>query len=158
MAAVDVELQSHSNNRRGYRRLSRAAFACLPAGKRDVILAPIADAVHISIGGWRSFYNTTIMCTYNALCTDDTDTPVSCDKRFRNFWGVCSNLSPISSNVSSVRTWSLRFTFLFFRKTLSLDIFLETLLEICVVFQNTTFYFSYTYCEYTRVHAMRIPV
>ena len=22
-----------------------------------------------------------------ALCTDDTDTPVSCDKRFRDFWG-----------------------------------------------------------------------
>ena len=39
-----------------------------------------------------------------ALYTGDTDAPVFCDKRFRDFWGVCSNLSLISSNVPSVRT------------------------------------------------------
>ena len=33
------------------------------------------------------------------LCTDDTDTPVSCDKCFRDILGVCSNLLPISFNV-----------------------------------------------------------
>ena len=49
-----------------------------------------------------------------ALCTDDTDTPVSCDKRLRFFWGLYCNLSPSSSNVSSLRTWRRLFTFLFF--------------------------------------------
>ena len=57
-----------------------------------------------------------------ALCTDDTDTPVSCDTRFREFWGVCSNLSPISSNVSSLRIWRRRFTFLFFTEQVSLNL------------------------------------
>ena len=58
-----------------------------------------------------------------ALCTDDTDTAVSCHKRFRDFWGgVCSNLSPISSNVSSVRTRCRRFTFLFFMEPVCLNL------------------------------------
>ena len=56
-----------------------------------------------------------------ALCTDDTDTPVSCDKRLR-FSGICSNLSPISSNVSSVRTWHRRLTFLFFTEPVYLNL------------------------------------
>ena len=97
-------------------------------------------------------------------------TSVSCDKRFRYFWSVCSNLSPISSNVSSVRTWRWRFTFLFFTEPISLNLlacllillgYVQVLLEILFeifVFQNTTFCFSYTYCEYTHVHTMRIPV
>ena len=36
-----------------------------------------------------------VLCNFSnfvALCTDDTDTPVSSDKRFRDFWGVCCNL------------------------------------------------------------------
>ena len=57
-----------------------------------------------------------------ALCTDDTDTPVSCNKRFRDFWRVCSNLSPISSKVSSVRTLRQWFTFLFFTEPVSLNL------------------------------------
>ena len=57
-----------------------------------------------------------------ALCTDDADTPVSCDKRFRDFWGVFSNLSPISSNVSSVKTRRRWFTFLFFTEPVSLNL------------------------------------
>ena len=66
--------------------------------------------------GWCNACTTGILYGFNfsnfvALCTDDTDTPVSCDKCFRDFWGVCSNLSPISSNV---RTWCWRWTFLFF--------------------------------------------
>ena len=56
------------------------------------------------------------------LCTDDTDTtPFSYDKRFRDFWGACSNLSPISSNVSSLRTWHRRLTFLFFTEPVYLN-------------------------------------
>ena len=47
-------------------------------------------------------------------------TSVSCNKRFRDFLGVCSNLSP--SNVSSVRTWRRRFTFLFFAEPVSLNL------------------------------------
>ena len=87
------------------------------------------------------------------------------------FGGVCSNLSPISSNVSSLRTWRRQSTFLFFTEPVSLNILAcllsvlglgtglpGNLLEICVVFQNTTFCFSYTYCENTHVHAMRFPV
>ena len=57
-----------------------------------------------------------------ALYTDDTDTPVFCDKHFRDFLGVCSNLSLISSNVSSLRTWRRRFTFLFLTEPVSLNI------------------------------------
>ena len=57
-----------------------------------------------------------------ALCTDDTDTPVSYDNRFRDFWRVCSNLSPISSNVSFVRTLRRRLTFLFFTEPVSLNL------------------------------------
>ena len=56
-----------------------------------------------------------------ALCTDDTDTPVSCNKRSSDFWRVCSNLLPVSSNVSSVRTWHRRLTFLFFMEPVSLN-------------------------------------
>ena len=63
-----------------------------------------------------------IFSNFVALCTDDTDTPVSCDKRFRDFGGVCSNLSPISSNVSSVRSWRQRLTFLFFTEPVSLNL------------------------------------
>ena len=54
-----------------------------------------------------------------ALCTDDTGTPVSCDKCFRDFWRICSYLSPISSNV---RTWCWRSTFLFFTDPVSLNL------------------------------------
>ena len=57
-----------------------------------------------------------------ALCTDDRDTPVSCHKGFRDFWRVCSNLSPISSSVSSVRTLHRLLTFLFFTEPVSLNI------------------------------------
>ena len=53
-----------------------------------------------------------------ALCTDETGTPVPCDKHFRDFWGVCSNPSPISSNV---RTWRRRLTFLFFMEPASFN-------------------------------------
>ena len=56
-----------------------------------------------------------------ALCTDDSDTQISCDKRFRDFWGVCSNLSPVSSNVYSLRTWRQRLTFLLFTEPVSLN-------------------------------------
>ena len=38
------------------------------------------------------------------------------------FWGFCSNLSPISFNVSSVRTWRGRLTFLFFTEPVSLNL------------------------------------
>ena len=51
-------------------------------------------------------HNTYTVCNFGnfvALSTDDTDTRVFCDKRFRDFWRVCPNLSPISSNVSHVR-------------------------------------------------------
>ena len=80
-------------------------------------------------------------------------------------------LSPVSSNVSSVRTSRRPLTFLFFTEPISLNHlacllialgigtgYLETLLEICVMIQNRTFCFSYMYCEYTQVHTMRIPV
>ena len=60
-----------------------------------------------------------LKCTNNILCTNDTGTPVSCDKHFRDFWGVCSNLSPFSSNV---RTWRWRLTFLFFMEPVSLNL------------------------------------
>ena len=62
------------------------------------------------------------LSNFVAICTDATDTPVSCDKRFRDFWRVCYNLSPISSNVSSVRTWRRRLTFLFFTEPVSLNL------------------------------------
>ena len=51
-------------------------------------------------------HNMYCICNFSnvvALCTDDTDTLVFYDKRFRDFWEVCSNLSPMSSNVSSLR-------------------------------------------------------
>ena len=38
------------------------------------------------------------------------------------FGGVCSNLSSISPNVSSVRTWRRRFTFLFFTEPVFLNL------------------------------------
>ena len=67
-------------------------------------------------------HNTYTVCNFSnfvALCIDDSNTPVSCDKRFRDFWWLCSNLSPISCNVSSVRTWRRWFTFLFFTEPVS---------------------------------------
>ena len=66
-------------------------------------------------------YNLYNFSNFVTLCTDDTDTPVSCDERFRDFWRVCSILSPVSSNVSSVRTWRRRLTFLFFTEPVSLN-------------------------------------
>ena len=65
-----------------------------------------------------------------ALCTDDTDTPVSCDERFRDFWELCSNLSAISFNVSSVRTWRRRLTFLFFTEPVSLNLLARLLIVL----------------------------
>ena len=127
--------------------------------------------------GWCNACTTGILYGFSfsnfvALCTDYTDTtPVSYDKRIRDFWGHVQFLSPISPNVSSVRTWRRWLNFVFFMKPVSLNplacllivlgldtVVLETLVEICVLFQNTTFCFSYTYCEYTHVHTLRIPV
>ena len=63
---------------------------------------------------------------FAALCTDGTDIPVSCDKHFRDFWELSSNLSPISSNVSSVRTWRQQLTFLFFYGACFLESFSQS--------------------------------
>ena len=73
--------------------------------------------------GWCNACTTGILYGFSfsnfvVLCTDDTD---SYDKRFRDFWGVCSNLSQISSNVSSFRTWRRELTFLFFTQPVSLN-------------------------------------
>ena len=58
---------------------------------------PDEEATHcakVCIFTIRTVYN---FSNFVALCTDDTDTPVSCDERFRDFWRLCSNLSPIIS-------------------------------------------------------------
>ena len=46
------------------------------------------------------------------------------------FGGVCSNLTPISSNVSSLRTWRQRFTFLFFTEPVSFNILASLLIVL----------------------------
>ena len=67
-------------------------------------------------------YTVSNFSNFVALCTDDTDTtPVSYDKHFRDFWGACSNLSPVSSNVSSFRTWRRGLTFIIFTQPVSLN-------------------------------------
>ena len=124
-------IQSFPNTMHGYRRLSLAALAVRLANKQDCILTLLPNTHYV------------ISVQF---------------------------LSPISSNVSSVRTWRRRLAFLFFTESVSLNLLacllivglaqvvLETWLEICVVFQNMTFCFSYTYCEYTDIYTMRIPV
>ena len=87
--------------------------------------------------------------------------------------GLCSNLSPVPSIVSSVRTWRRRFTFLFFAEPVSLNILACLLIVLGLgtgppgnltrnlrrVSEHDFLLFIYgTYCEYTQVHAMRIPV
>ena len=66
-------------------------------------------------------YGFSFISNFVALCTDNTDTPVSCDKRFRDFWAVCSNLLPILSHVSSFRTWRRGLKFLFFTQPVFLN-------------------------------------
>ena len=61
-----------------------------------------------------------IFSNFVALCTDDTDTPVSCDKGFRNFWRVCSNLFPnliycfFCKNITSTVDFSILYRACFF--------------------------------------------
>jgi hypothetical protein len=43
-------------------------------------------------------------CNFVAPCTDDFDTPVSCDNHPKDFRGHPSEGSPVSSSVSSERT------------------------------------------------------
>ena len=67
----------------------------------------------------RTVYVISVILLLFVQTTQDT-TPVSYDKRFRDFWGT-SNLSPISSNVFSFRTCRRRLTFLFFTQPVSLN-------------------------------------
>ena len=91
-----------------------------------------------------------------ALCTDDTVTPVSCDKRFRDFLGVCSNLSPISSNV---RTWRWRLTFLFFTEPVSLNLLACLLIVLGYRHRSSwKLYSKFASCLSTRLFAFHIPV
>ena len=90
-----------------------------------------------------------------------TDTPVSCDKRFRDFWGVCSNLSPISSNVSFCKNMTLTVDFSILYGACFFESFSlspncagirhrsswKLYLKSASCFRKTTSCFSYTYCE-----------
>ena len=79
----------------------------------------------------------------------------------------------ISSNVSSVRTWRRRLTFLFFTEPVSLNLLACLLIVLGLgtgrpgnltrnlrrVTEHDFLLFIYsTYCEYTHVHTMRISV
>ena len=168
---IDVHLQ---NGDVGIYRLW--LFIYVNAVSVVVVIGAVCDMPGLEFSLCERVYihNTYSICNFSnfvSLCTDDTDTPFSCDKRFRDFLGVCFNLSSISSTVSYVRIWHRQLTFLFFTEPVSLN-FLAcllivlgigtgrpgTLLEFCVVFQNMTFCFWYTCCGYTHVHTMRVPV
>ena len=93
-----------------------------------------------------------------ALCTDDTDTTVSSDKCFRAFWGVCSNLSPISSNVSSVRTWCRWLTFPFFTEPVSLNHLARLLIVLGLGTCLPGNYSKFASCFRTRLSAFHICI
>jgi hypothetical protein len=58
-----------------------------------------------------------------AVLAPDFDTPVSSARHFSDFLGVCSSLAPMSSNFSSVSTWSLCFCFLSVKSPVVLSLF-----------------------------------
>ena len=126
---IHLLIQSFPNTTCGYRRLLLVALACLTQFPNTHSFISVQFPSRWSCASTyickvetlaftdcdmptqefslceRVYIHNTYICNFSnfvALFTDNTDAPVSCDKCFRDFWGVCSNLSPISSNVSSL--------------------------------------------------------
>ena len=128
----------------------------------EVVIVAIYDMHRQEFSLFERVIFTIRICNFSnfvAVCTDDTDTPVSCNERFRHFWRVCSNLLPISSNVSSVRTWRRRFTFLFFTEPVSLKLF--SLSPKCTGIRHRSswnIYLKFASCFRTRLSAFHVRI
>ena len=89
------------------------------------------------------------------LCTNRKDTPVSCDKRFRDFWVFFSNLSLFSFSVSSNMSSTVDFSILYgasFFESFSLS-------PNCLGIRHRSswkFYSKFASCFRTRLSAFHI--
>jgi hypothetical protein len=71
---------------------------------------------------------------YVAVLALDFDTPVSWTRRFSDFLGVCTSLTPMSSSFSSVSTRRLCFCFMSIKSPVDLSLF--TKLWIVCLLEN----------------------
>ena len=75
-----------------------------------------------------SQYHVVILCGFNfksvvAFQAENCETPVFCDNLLRDFLGLRSNVCPISSSFSSVRTWRVLWDFLSRTEPVSWNLF-----------------------------------